>query len=1119
MATNTTRIENQEQLKEYLSRFEETVYNTAMTRSMFFSEVLDRRAKVDSACGYPTSVGVEAMRDMYDREPIPNRVVNLWPRESWQVQPEIIETDDRTATEFEGVWEEICQSIHGEQNYYQDAIGSGMWEYLWRADELSGIGTFGILLMGIADGKLLEQPVDGSPPDGNPYTVPNIASSGMPAGARTIPGAFGSQAGVDEIPTEGPGRAQETTKSIYGNPQSEVTPETSMQDEYASVSRDIYGGATQNPLSSTLGTDAQYRGIQFTPGFYPSGDPYGPINPYAMPNMPMKRAVGGEKEKNGKISAGYGGKNGVQQIPNKLMFLRVFDESLVQVVQYEADLRNPRFGQPIMYLVTLNDPRYPHTGIGLPLATLRVHWSRVIHLADNIRSSEIFGLPRMKPVFNRLLDLRKLYGGSAEMYWQGALPGISFETHPQMGGDVQVDIPEMKEMIRNYVEGLERFLQLKGMTARTLAPTVVDPSNQVQTQIEAICIQLGVPIRVFKGSERGELASSQDDAAWNDRLRHRQMTYINPRVITPFVNRLITLGILPRPKGYSIKWPDLDSQTDAAKAAIAMQKTQAITTFSGGAPESIMTPVRFYTDILNIEEDRAEVIVAEAQQAIEAAQAQTAAMQKHQSGQEQGEQQEDRGPQESHEQEMKEAKKGKKKDSDHKKTTHNQVTNAGITREHFHQLADLQRDKPESAMLRVQFALGGGILNPVVEHVGDLTHRMSERPTFSSAGYEFVKPKVERSLYHLTRGWEHDFGDPTDTFRSEMEQNIKNNAKYKGTPVAIYRKKLHAAMDKYAEEHAKLPAYNDAQRHARDAAVEVGRRNFNAAVKHLRQLHKNLGSREDWVKYAHEGLGEQEQTNNKEVKKDDIPIAYYPPYGTSRLVEVECNGETRYLPVGHVYDCDPPKVANQSHPIASGLAVVAKDTGRVLMIQRALTENASRKEMRESFHNTLLERPLDSAIHNIYADWLEEQGTPEDEVRRHRLIGEALDKGRLSRAAHLASRKAYVKSQAANDTPSESKKSVEYRSVPVETTMASMYAQRADERAGSEGSISDIVRENHREAREAHSQARHRHLREAEQAGLTTTGKQPNLEAARAHEQAAAMHQAVADAMRRNPNE
>jgi hypothetical protein len=155
----------------------------------------------------------------------------------------------------------------------------------------------------------------------------------------------------------------------------------------------------------------------------------------------------------------------------------------------------------------------------------------------------------MRPVLNRLLDLRKIYAGSAEGYWRaGCMPTTVLETIPQLGGDVKVDMQALKDMMEDVQNGLQKWYALMGMSAKTLAPTVVDPTAQVNVQTEAICIKIGCPIRVFKGSERGELASSQDDAAWNDRLRERQNNYLTPRLIVPLIDRLIAMGVLPEPK-------------------------------------------------------------------------------------------------------------------------------------------------------------------------------------------------------------------------------------------------------------------------------------------------------------------------------------------------------------------------------------------------------------------------------------------------------------------------------------------------------------------------------------------------------------------------------------------
>ena len=38
----------------------------------------------------------------------------------------------------------------------------------------------------------------------------------------------------------------------------------------------------------------------------------------------------------------------------------------------------------------------------------------------------------------------------------------------------------------------------------------------IEVHLQAICIKIPCPKRVFMGSERGELASAQDDSQWND---------------------------------------------------------------------------------------------------------------------------------------------------------------------------------------------------------------------------------------------------------------------------------------------------------------------------------------------------------------------------------------------------------------------------------------------------------------------------------------------------------------------------------------------------------------------------------------------------------------------------
>lgn len=111
------------------------------------------------------------------------------------------------------------------------------------------------------------------------------------------------------------------------------------------------------------------------------------------------------------------------------------------------------------------------------------------------------------------------------------------------------------------------------------------------------------------GSERGELASSQDDAAWNDRLRERQNGYITPRVIVPFVNRLINLGVLPKPDKLKVSWPDVTSQTNQERANAALTITQAMAQYWGNSMMGLIPPLDYLTRIVGMNEDEAVAIL------------------------------------------------------------------------------------------------------------------------------------------------------------------------------------------------------------------------------------------------------------------------------------------------------------------------------------------------------------------------------------------------------------------------------------------------------------------------------------------------------------------------------
>ena len=301
--------------------------------------------------------------------------------------------------------------------------------------------------------------------------------------------------------------------------------------------------------------------------------------------------------------------------PRNLTFLRVLDQTLVWVKDRVLDPLDPRFGQPDTYSITFADPRLetPIGGTSPQITPTTVHWTRVIHLADNRLSSEIFGVPRLEPVLDYLYDVRKVLGGSAEMFWKGAFPGLAFETLP---GDmnIEIDAESIKAEVNAYHRGLKRYLAIENMKVTSLSPQIADPAAHVTQQLIAICATIGVPLRIFLGSESGHLASTQDAGAWKGRLMARQTNYLTPLVIRPLIDRLILFGVLPTPKlgpdGYSVMWNDLNALSDIEKTDNALKVTQSLQQYETGMVGNVMGLRDYYVTVMGKTAAEADVLVA-----------------------------------------------------------------------------------------------------------------------------------------------------------------------------------------------------------------------------------------------------------------------------------------------------------------------------------------------------------------------------------------------------------------------------------------------------------------------------------------------------------------------------
>ena len=296
------------------------------------------------------------------------------------------------------------------------------------------------------------------------------------------------------------------------------------------------------------------------------------------------------------------------QKDRELMYLRPFDESVVTVKSMENNPTNPRFGFPDMYEVQFEGTDGDESG-----QSRQIHHSRIVHVADGRQMSETFGTPRMESTFNRLSDLTKILAGSGEMFWKGAFPGLAFEVNPEVTAG-SITTKELSETIRGqvlaYSEGLQRYLAVAGVSVKSLVPQMANPEQHFTTMIRAIAVTLGIPYRIFLGSEEAKLASSTDSEAWKERLDFRREDYITPFLLRPFIDRMIEIGVLQAPKvDYVVEWPPLTVPNEKDKAEVANLLAEALERYVQSRAFVLIDPVEFLTTFLGFKKEKAEAMI------------------------------------------------------------------------------------------------------------------------------------------------------------------------------------------------------------------------------------------------------------------------------------------------------------------------------------------------------------------------------------------------------------------------------------------------------------------------------------------------------------------------------
>jgi len=288
----------------------------------------------------------------------------------------------------------------------------------------------------------------------------------------------------------------------------------------------------------------------------------------------------------------------------KLVYIKPFGEKTAKIFDYESDPKNERYGKPLHYQVDVMDMATQKS------ESVKIHYSRVIHILDDNLESEVFGTPRLEAIFNRLYDIEKLVGGDAEMFWRNARPGFKAKADPEYTITQEMK-DDLLDQLDEYENDLRRFLTTEGVDIESLSQPISDPSPHMDTQLKCIAAEKGIPLRILTGSERGELSSSEDRGEWLAYVQGRREEHAEPRIVRPTVDRFIELGILPKPEvNYSIKWTDLFSISEKARVEIGKSRANALREYmTNPAAMEVIPPTVFMMKFLGFTSDEVELVM------------------------------------------------------------------------------------------------------------------------------------------------------------------------------------------------------------------------------------------------------------------------------------------------------------------------------------------------------------------------------------------------------------------------------------------------------------------------------------------------------------------------------
>jgi hypothetical protein len=249
----------------------------------------------------------------------------------------------------------------------------------------------------------------------------------------------------------------------------------------------------------------------------------------------------------------------------ELVEIKAYGPTQISVPQLDEDPNSERYGLPLYYVISRPGQ----------LASMKVHYSRVVHFATRLIDHDWMGKSVLDAIWDDLTTLRNIRWGMGQtMYRYGSgFPDITFTGAEKKDIDDFIASGSFKDLsARTYfAHNEDQLLDFKGLQGHAL-----DPMNYYLPPMEHISCGTGIPLAILRGVQAGALTGSQTDTSnlWS-MISGEQSSYEDGI-------RLIIEALIGQETDFTFNWKggfELDEQTKQQMALVRAQEVDYLWSF------------------------------------------------------------------------------------------------------------------------------------------------------------------------------------------------------------------------------------------------------------------------------------------------------------------------------------------------------------------------------------------------------------------------------------------------------------------------------------------------------------------------------------------------------------